>query len=320
MMKQHDNNKPKKVSPKREMRFMFQCSGADSDVWDWLNRQPHRGAYLKALILADKERRIQNGEEPPAEIRRTLFDLKWESQYELLQGFLAENGRLPLSVESYHGVNVGRWLNEQKRKKDALVPARRAMLENIGALDDKWEQIYRLVLDFQKEFGRLPKKKESYRGLSIGAWLALQIKQNASLDAGRAQKLKSLGALQTQWERNFETLQDFVIHHGRLPKYLDRYENMQIGRWLNYQCKTLDPSRFPAKANKLICLGAKLKKGDSQMNEKPLHIKPPAKKPLERCVLCHRETDIPSDTPIDKRQGYIIGCGQLCKECFEKTK
>lgn len=56
------------------------------------------------------------------------------------------------------------------------------------------------------------------------------------------------------------------------------------------------------------------------MNEKALHTKPSAKRPLERCVLCHKKTDIPSDMPIDRRQGYIIGCGQLCKECFEKNK
>lgn len=35
----------------------------------------------------------------------------------------------------------------------------------------------------------------------------------------------------------------------------------------------------------------------------------------ERCIICHRETNIPCDTPIELRDNYIEGAGQLCSEC-----
>jgi len=40
----------------------------------------------------------------------------------------------------------------------------------------------------------------------------------------------------------------------------------------------------------------------------------------EECVLCHKDTGIPKDVPIDdpRRLGcYVEGSGQLCKECYQ---
>lgn len=33
------------------------------------------------------------------------------------------------------------------------------------------------------------------------------------------------------------------------------------------------------------------------------------------CVLCGRDTGIPTDTPIDQRRGYVEGSGQACIDC-----
>lgn len=35
----------------------------------------------------------------------------------------------------------------------------------------------------------------------------------------------------------------------------------------------------------------------------------------EICVSCGRQTDVLRDTPIDKREYYIHGYGQLCGDC-----
>ena len=32
----------------------------------------------------------------------------------------------------------------------------------------------------------------------------------------------------------------------------------------------------------------------------------------DKCVLCGKETPYDKETPIDKRRGYIEGCGQTC--------
>jgi len=42
-------------------------------------------------------------------------------------------------------------------------------------------------------------------------------------------------------------------------------------------------------------------------------------KEMEKCVLCHKELNIPRETPIQNREHYIEGCGQLCYECYRDT-
>lgn len=37
---------------------------------------------------------------------------------------------------------------------------------------------------------------------------------------------------------------------------------------------------------------------------------------MEKCVLCGCSIDLEPDTPIEFRTGYIVGCGQLCMQCF----
>ena len=34
------------------------------------------------------------------------------------------------------------------------------------------------------------------------------------------------------------------------------------------------------------------------------------------CIICHKDTGYTFDTPIDKREGYIEGLGQLCWKCW----
>ena len=38
----------------------------------------------------------------------------------------------------------------------------------------------------------------------------------------------------------------------------------------------------------------------------------------EKCVLCGAETKIPNTMPIEGREDYIQGCGQLCTSCRRK--
>ena len=47
------------------LRFTFQLSIHDSEVREWFERQPDKGAYLKRLILDDKERQLEGLQERP---------------------------------------------------------------------------------------------------------------------------------------------------------------------------------------------------------------------------------------------------------------
>ena len=40
---------------------------------------------------------------------------------------------------------------------------------------------------------------------------------------------------------------------------------------------------------------------------------------MEICVLCGKQLDVPILKPIELRESYIIGCGQLCRDCFHSV-
>ena len=41
---------------------------------------------------------------------------------------------------------------------------------------------------------------------------------------------------------------------------------------------------------------------------------------FERCVMCGELTCIPISMPIDWRENYEIGCGQICAACAKKQQ
>lgn len=41
---------------------------------------------------------------------------------------------------------------------------------------------------------------------------------------------------------------------------------------------------------------------------------------FERCVMCGALTCIPISMPIDWRENYEIGCGQICAACAKKQQ
>lgn len=41
-------------------------------------------------------------------------------------------------------------------------------------------------------------------------------------------------------------------------------------------------------------------------------------KEFERCVVCGKLTCIPISMPVDWRENYEIGLGQICAECAKK--
>ena len=42
--------------------------------------------------------------------------------------------------------------------------------------------------------------------------------------------------------------------------------------------------------------------------------------PKDRCVLCDEETNYYKNDSVQKRVGYVEGCGQLCNKCDLKLE
>ena len=41
---------------------------------------------------------------------------------------------------------------------------------------------------------------------------------------------------------------------------------------------------------------------------------------FERCVICGQLTGVPISMPIDWRDDYEVGCGQVCDECVKQKR
>lgn len=41
---------------------------------------------------------------------------------------------------------------------------------------------------------------------------------------------------------------------------------------------------------------------------------------FERCVMCGALTSVPISMPVDWRENYEIGLGQICAECVKKER
>jgi hypothetical protein len=55
---------------------------------------------------------------------------------------------------------------------------------------------------------------------------------------------------------------------------------------------------------------------DDDLKKKLFYDEATADNEFEVCVICHSETAVKKSTPIDQRECYIRGVGQLCKKCY----
>ena len=51
--------------------------------------------------------------------------------------------------------------------------------------------------------------------------------------------------------------------------------------------------------------------------EKKRPLRSSAVEEYERCVLCGRRTEVPVTRPVEQRESFVSGCGQLCPACRE---
>jgi hypothetical protein len=57
---------------------------------------------------------------------------------------------------------------------------------------------------------------------------------------------------------------------------------------------------------------------DDNLKKKLMYDEATAENEFEVCVVCHAETSVKKSIPIDQREYYIRGVGQLCNRCYLK--
>lgn len=235
--------------------FNISFGACDAEAAEWFSKQPNKGAYLKALILADKALCDESEIVPKPKHEDSL----WEEHFHLLKEFKEQFGRLPSYSESYKGFRLGRWLHDTVRRARVSRPDRIEKLQSIGVVD-KWERNLALVERFKEVYDRLPCRNESYQGVNIGAWLAMQTarlrNEREWFSQEQLKMLSDLEIFASDWDRKCRLLEAFLEEHDRLPKYTEIYREVRLGRWLAYQRKTLDPVKHADRIERLGRLGA----------------------------------------------------------------
>lgn len=130
---------------------------------------------------------------------------KWERFFDALKAFREKYDRLPKKDEFLGDLPVGAWLERQKAsmRRGDLPAEHREKLASLDVAPSDWEKKFGLVAAFREEYGRLPKFRDTYRGVRIGRWLYTQRKVlDPSNHEAQIEKLRSLGAIPFVRQKN----------------------------------------------------------------------------------------------------------------------
>ena len=165
-----------------------------------------------------------------------------ERKIELIEEFYKKYRRLPKSHEKYRRVAIGTFLDRIKQGRTRITEEQRQRLLVLGfvlEIEDKEEVKKRkieLVEEFYREYGRLPKSREKYRGASIGTFLDSIKQGNTRITEEQMARLMVLGfegqindVRVTKGIRNIEA---FYKRHGRLTEADGTLEGNRVGEML----------------------------------------------------------------------------------------
>jgi hypothetical protein len=109
-----------------------------------------------------------------------------------------------------------------------------------------WEDKFKILKSYYQERGKLPKYSTKYQDVNIGHWLRDQrtaFRKN-KLSEDRIELLNSLDEnwcpevidkSKLTWHETFDILKDYYQKHKELPKRSTKYQDVNIGSWLNKQ-------------------------------------------------------------------------------------
>lgn len=111
---------------------------------------------------------------------------------------------------------------------------------------EKWNDNFRLYVEFKRIFEREPKERETYKSTNIGAWVMTQrsADRKGILSAERKQKLLEAGFVfvldpqDAEWQNNYQLYTEFKCQFGEEPKIGETFKGINLGNWVNHQRKS----------------------------------------------------------------------------------
>jgi len=186
-------------------------------------------------------------------------------QFDLLQQYKNDSGDclVPIHFTTDDGINLGIWVNNQrldyrklqKGKQSTMTEKRIEQLESIGFVwevqESKWNEQFELLQQYKIDHGDclVSNRYTTSNGVKLGVWIHTQRKQYKKFQEGeqsamthkRIEKLESIGfvwdALESQWNEQFELLQQYKIDHGDclVPYRYTTKDGVNLGKWVSTQ-------------------------------------------------------------------------------------
>lgn len=200
------------------------------------------------------------------------FDYNKQKLFE----FCDEYGKIPRCIDTYENINIGRWFETQKYKINninskiykMLIKNDIVKIELNRYLNDKlnnpikeiltFNQWKGLLINFCDDFKRAPITKDKYKDYNIGIWLKnkkCSINDHNSqiyielskielvkpiLDEYLKLKINRPVKIKYTFNQTKQLLCFFCKEHNRIPSKSEKYNNYNIGKWLQNQKHKID--------------------------------------------------------------------------------
>ena len=122
---------------------------------------------------------------------------QWEKGFKYLQAYKDREGHCRVPVDhKENGYKLGRWINKQRTRKDAVSPERRQQMDELGfiwdARSDQWEEGFDCLKAYKDREGhcRVPNEYKE-RGFPLGSWVQTQRTLKGKMSAARRARLDS---------------------------------------------------------------------------------------------------------------------------------
>lgn len=172
----------------------------------------------------------------------------WQRAYEALTVFVEQEGhaRVPNSHKE-NGVNLGKWVTQQRSRRDSLTDEQCERLESLDgwtwdARTDMWNRKLAVLRQFQRREGHaLVPQGYVEGGVKLGTWVLEQRNGEQRMSDERRALLESVpgwswNPYSESWERAYAALVSFVelTGHARVPKKL-LVGGINLGGWVAEQ-------------------------------------------------------------------------------------
>ncbi len=167
-------------------------------------RHPFKGVTLGRWVMTQRTSKDQM----TPERKQRLDDLgfvwdflteQWEESFAALQAYKEQHGdcRVP-SVLKFNGLNLGVWINNQRKAKDEMPSERKQRLDDLGFvwdfLTEQWEESFTALQAYKEQHGdcRVPQGLK-FNGFNLGRWVSVQRMKKDQMTPERKQRLDDLG-------------------------------------------------------------------------------------------------------------------------------